>query len=136
MHEPLLTDDPASSPLTPHLSVDIGIVEAGVVRVLGATGVDHARDVRPVDGAQAHRAGLARAVDRASLQNVRPEVLGRRRFGHIAGLLAIPFMGGAAIAPTLAALLWEVGGYDLVIGMSVVMVTAGLGAAFLAARVR
>lgn len=63
------------------------------------------------------------------------EVLGRRRFGAIAGMLAIPFMGGFAAGPTMAALLWEVGGYDLVIGLAVAMVVAGLGAV-MAARHR
>jgi len=63
------------------------------------------------------------------------EVLGRRRFGVIAGMLAIPFMGGFAIGPTVAALVWEVGGYDLVIALAVAAVTAGLGAVMAAARV-
>jgi len=64
------------------------------------------------------------------------EILGRRHFGAIAGTLAIPFMGGFAIAPTLAALLWEAGGYDLVVGLAVVAVMIGLGAVFLAGRGR
>jgi MFS family permease len=64
------------------------------------------------------------------------EVLGRKRFGAIAGMLAIPFMGGFAIGPTIAALLWETGGYDLVVGLAVVMVLAGLGAVMAAARWR
>jgi MFS family permease len=64
------------------------------------------------------------------------EVLGRRRFGAIAGMLAIPFMGGFAIGPTVAALVWEAGGYDMVVGMAVAAVLAGLGAVFLAARVK
>jgi MFS family permease len=64
------------------------------------------------------------------------EVLGRRGFGEIAGLLALPFMGGFALGPTVAALVWEVGGYDLVVGLAVAMVLAGLGAVFAAARAR
>jgi MFS family permease len=64
------------------------------------------------------------------------EVLGRKRFGAIAGMLAIPFMGGFAIGPTTAALLWEAGGYDLVVGLAVVMVIAGLSAVMAAARWR
>ena len=64
------------------------------------------------------------------------EVLGRRRFGTIAGLLAIPFMGGFAIGPTAAALLWEVGGYDLVLTLAAGMVMAGMAAVTLAGRVR
>jgi MFS family permease len=64
------------------------------------------------------------------------EVLGRRRFGVISGMLAIPFMGGFAIGPTAAALLWEAGGYDLVVGLAAVAVMAGLGAVVAAGRVR
>ena len=43
------------------------------------------------------------------------ELLGRKDFGTIAGLLAIGFMAGSAFSPTSASLLWETGGYDLVI---------------------
>jgi MFS family permease len=64
------------------------------------------------------------------------EILGRRRFGAIAGTLAIPFMGGFAIGPTAAALVWEVGGYNLVVSLAVATVLAGLAAVFLAGRVR
>jgi len=64
------------------------------------------------------------------------EVLGRRRFGTISGMLAIPFMGGFAIGPTAAALLWEAGGYDLVLGLAASLVLAGLAAVGTAARVR
>jgi len=43
------------------------------------------------------------------------EMLGRRNFGLISGFLAVPFLGAAAAAPTVAAMIWRVGGYDLVI---------------------
>ncbi len=43
------------------------------------------------------------------------ELLGRKDFGTIAGLLAIGFMAGSAFSPTSASILWETGGYDLVI---------------------
>lgn len=62
------------------------------------------------------------------------EVLGRRRFGVIAGMLAIPFMGGFAIGPTMAALLWGAGGYDLVVGIAVAVIAAGLAAVAAARR--
>ena len=64
------------------------------------------------------------------------EVLGRRRFGVISGMLAIPFMGGFANGPTAAALLWEAGGYDLVVGLAVGAALAGLAAVVVAGRVR
>ena len=43
------------------------------------------------------------------------ELLGHRDFGIIAGLLAVGFVIGTAIAPTLGSLLWIYGSYDLVI---------------------
>ena len=49
------------------------------------------------------------------------ELLGRKDFGTIAGLLAIGFMAGSAFSPTSASILWETGGYDLVI-----LVVAGI----------
>lgn len=64
------------------------------------------------------------------------EVLGRRRFGVISGMLAIPFMGGFAIGPTAAALLWEAGGYDLVVGLAVAAALAGMVAVMVAGRVQ
>jgi len=63
------------------------------------------------------------------------ELLGRRRFGATAGKLALPFMCGFASGPTIAALVWEIGGYDMVIGLAVATVFAGLCAVFLAVRV-
>jgi MFS family permease len=46
---------------------------------------------------------------------VTAEHLGRAGFGAISGAQATLFMGASALAPTLAALLWESGGYDRVI---------------------
>ena len=43
------------------------------------------------------------------------ELLGHRDFGIIAGLLAVGFVIGTAIAPILGSLLWIYGNYDLVI---------------------
>ncbi len=64
------------------------------------------------------------------------EVLGRRRFGVIAGMLAIPFMGGFAVGPTVAALVWELGGYDLVLTVAVACAGAGLAAVLATRRAR
>ncbi len=60
------------------------------------------------------------------------ELLGRRNFGVISGLLAIPYMGGYAIAPTVAAALWAFGGYNFVIVLAGVMASLGMMAAFFA----
>ena len=54
------------------------------------------------------------------------EFLGRQGFGVISGMIALPFMFGYAAAPTLAALGWEIGGYDLVIGSAIVLPVFGL----------
>ncbi len=43
------------------------------------------------------------------------ELLGRRRFGVIAGILAVPFLVAFALAPSVAGLVWSVGGYNAVI---------------------
>lgn len=53
------------------------------------------------------------------------EFLGRTNFGVISGLLALPFIAATAAAPTVAAFIWERGGYDRVILFA--MATAGVG---------
>ena len=53
------------------------------------------------------------------------EFLGRRNYGVVAGFLAVPYLAGSAAAATVAALVWEVGGYDSVILLAIA--TAGLG---------
>ncbi len=55
------------------------------------------------------------------------ELLGRAHFGLISGLLAIPPILAAALAPTLAALVWGLGGYEMVILMAIVTAVVGLG---------
>jgi len=63
------------------------------------------------------------------------ELLGRRNFGLITGLLNVPTTIGYAIAPTLAAIIWVRGGYDLVLVVALSVTLAGLGALLLAWRV-
>ncbi len=46
------------------------------------------------------------------------ELLGRRNFGVLAGYLALPFLIATAAAPTIAALVWQAGGYDRVIWLA------------------
>ncbi len=46
---------------------------------------------------------------------VTADFLGRTAFGSIAGWLALPYLACYAIAPFVGALLWEIGGYALVI---------------------
>lgn len=54
------------------------------------------------------------------------EFLGREDFGVIAGMLAIPFLTATAAAPTIAALVWEKGGYDWVIWLAFAAAVVGL----------
>ena len=62
------------------------------------------------------------------------DLLGRINFGLVAGLLAVPFLAASAASPTIAALVWEVGGYDLVIWGVVSALALGLAALLTAAR--
>ena len=55
------------------------------------------------------------------------ELLGRANFGIISGFLAIPSILAAALAPTLAALVWKMGGYEMVILMAILTALVGLG---------
>lgn len=68
---------------------------------------------------------------------VTADLLGREGFGSISGALALPFMAATAVAPTVAAAIWEVGGYDLVRGTVLALVLVGaacFGLAVLAAK--
>jgi len=64
------------------------------------------------------------------------ELLGRRRFGTIAGFLAVPFLSAFALAPSLAGFIWARGGYDGVIGAAGAAALIGFVALMLAARNR
>ncbi len=57
---------------------------------------------------------------------VTAELLGRRNFGAVSGLLAVSFVGGIAVAPTVAAVVWEAGGYDLVLLLAIAAAALGL----------
>lgn len=54
------------------------------------------------------------------------EQFGRENFGTVAGLLAIAFVGGSAASPTIAAIIWTLGGYDPVIGFALFASVLGL----------
>ena len=62
------------------------------------------------------------------------ELLGRMNFGLVAGLLAAPFLAATAASPTVAALVWQVGGYDLVIFMAIAATVIGLLSLLAAAK--
>jgi hypothetical protein len=63
------------------------------------------------------------------------DLLGRTNFGLVSGLLAVPFLAATAASPTIAALAWEFGGYDLVIWIAVGASCAGLIALLAAAKI-
>ncbi|MGB5736822.1 MAG: MFS transporter [Thiohalocapsa sp.] len=46
------------------------------------------------------------------------ECFGHRNYGAIAGALAFPLTTAAALAPTLGAMVWSLGGYDLVLAFT------------------
>ena len=60
------------------------------------------------------------------------EFLGRANFGAIAGMLALPYMLGFAVGPTLAALIWGAAGYDVVIVLALVLTLSGCAAILMA----
>ena len=53
------------------------------------------------------------------------DFLGRAGYGQIAGMVAVPYMLGGAIGPVMAAWIWGIAGYDLVLGLSVGLVCFG-----------
>ena len=63
---------------------------------------------------------------------VTAEILGRDGFGSISGTRALGFMAASAAAPTLAAAVWTIGGYDLV-RLLVLVCVALVAAAFVTA---
>ena len=59
------------------------------------------------------------------LSIIRPTVisglLGRSDFGIISGLLAVGFVLGSALAPLFGSLVWQLGSYDLVIFVALLL---------------
>lgn len=60
--------------------------------------------------------------------------LGRDGFGAINGRIASAFIAATAAAPTVAALSWSVGGYDLVLALALALVGGAAVALLLSAR--
>ena len=54
------------------------------------------------------------------------DLLGEQNFGTKSGVLALLFLAGSAIAPYLGALIWNLGGYDLVIKILFLLAALGL----------
>lgn len=66
---------------------------------------------------------------------VTADLLGRENFGVISGAMAVPFLLGGALAPIAAALVWQAGGYDLVIVAAITAAILGLGCFIAAIKV-
>jgi MFS family permease len=64
------------------------------------------------------------------------ELLGRKDFGVISGTLAIGFVAGSALAPTVASLVWNVGGYDMVLLLTIAIPVIALGSIVAAWKMR
>ena len=55
------------------------------------------------------------------------ETLGRANFGAISGFIAMMFMLMMALSPSVASLLWSLGGYDLVIAFVILCCAVSIG---------
>jgi predicted MFS family arabinose efflux permease len=54
------------------------------------------------------------------------DFLGRTGYGAIAGWLALPYLVGFAFAPHIGSLIWEAGGYDLVVPCTAAFAALGV----------
>ena len=62
------------------------------------------------------------------------DLLGEQNFGTKSGVLASIFLSGSALAPYLGAVIWSMGGYDLVLTVLIVVAAIGLCLYLLANR--
>ncbi|MBS9718957.1 MFS transporter [Pseudohalocynthiibacter aestuariivivens] len=53
------------------------------------------------------------------------DILGQRNFGAKSGALALPYLGGSATAPYLGSLIWERGGYDVMLIILTILTVIG-----------
>lgn len=62
------------------------------------------------------------------------QLLGRKNFGLISGITALPFIGGVALGPSIGALIWQQGGYDKVLLFAISMCALGFLSLLLARK--
>ena len=65
---------------------------------------------------------------------VTAELLGKKNFGVVSGLIGLMHMGGYAIAPSVSALVWASGGYDRVIILAIAAACIAIAALLAAWR--
>ena len=65
---------------------------------------------------------------------VTAELLGRRNFGVVSGLIGLMHMGGYALGPSVSALVWFSGGYDRVILLAIAAAVVAIAALLTAWR--
>tara|TARA_Y100000590_G_C15361846_1_gene879205 strand:- start:458 stop:715 length:258 start_codon:yes stop_codon:yes gene_type:complete len=70
-------------------------------------------------GAGAGMTSISRAV-------VVADLMGYDRFASISGIIAVGAIGGSAVAPVFGAQLWELGGYDLMLKIVLIILFIGL----------
>ena len=78
--------------------------------------------------------GAGRGTESIVRPVITAELLGRKNFGVIAGLMALAFVGAGAMGPTIGSFVWGLGGYDLVIWLAGGVAVLGLAALVLAAK--
>jgi len=101
---------------------------AAAISLLGASGIA----VLVITFVILHGAGYG--VTSIMRPVITAEFMGKQNFGAVSGLLALPFMLGFAISPTLAAFIWKAGGYDLVLQFAIAITALGLAAFILAGK--
>lgn len=67
--------------------------------------------------------GLGNGVTSIMRPVLTAELLGRANFGVVSGMTAMVYISGFAAGPTIGSVAWQIGGYDLMLAMSV-----GIGA--------
>ena len=65
---------------------------------------------------------------------VTAELLGRKNFGVVSGLIGLMHMSGYALGPTVSALVWASRGYDWVIALAIAAAVASVAALLMAWR--
>ncbi len=64
------------------------------------------------------------------------EILGAENFGVKSGVQAVPYLIGSAFAALIGSLLWNMGGYDLVLKVLLVVLMTGMLSLILAVRIK